>query len=296
MSLIEEIRIENLLNCILVNENVRPAMLLQPVNYHETSGKDPVTKSILHAIKKQFPELLFTEDYETYQGIIISKTEYHGQDISLERMGQILGYPCYQDFEHIDPAKNSYSMRVVAKEKNGMPIELFANVCKDTKKIKVFKQFARKAQSVLNREEYKKMLNGIEIVKVDVDVDVTIPVQALIDKLIKNKRLNKNEIDRIDNILYNFGFSEEKQLYFSQNFQYTNPLHRGILLDLLIKEKNDILSPFFPLYKYPEQQKKVDEIIAALEKDIVDVLEKTKLPSRYSRVTKKNQPTFVGIK
>lgn len=293
MSIVEEIKIENLLNCILVNENIRPAMLLQPVNYHETSGKDPITKSILHAIKTQFPELVFTEDYERYQGIIISKTEYHGQEISLERMGQILGYPCYQDFEYIDPNKSSYSIRVVAKEKNGMPIELFANVCKDTTKMKVFKQFAKKAQLVLKQEEYKRVLNGIDIVKVDVNVDVTIPVQALIDKLIKNKKLNQNEIDRIDNILYNFGFSEETQYYFSRNFQYNNPIHRGILLDLLVKDKNDVLSPFFPLYKYPEQQKKVDEIIAALEKDVVDVLEKTKLPLHHSRRTKKNQPALV---
>ena len=70
---------------------------------------------------------------------------------------------------------------------------------------------------------------------------------------------------------------------FNYSIQYNNQIHKGILLDLLIKEKNDTLSPFFPLQKYPHQQKEVDEIIKSLEKDILKILEKTKMPLIQTR-------------
>ena len=46
----------------------------------------PKTKSIIEKIKEKFPNLLFSEDYEIYQGVIISKNNYNGKkDISLEK-------------------------------------------------------------------------------------------------------------------------------------------------------------------------------------------------------------------
>jgi len=277
MSLIEQIGIENVLNSILVNENVRPAMLVQPANYNEATGKDPKTKSIIEAIKKRFPTLLFSEDYKTYQGVIISKTDYNGQEISLERMGEILGYPCYQDFDKINPAHISYSINVYAKQKNSnKPAELFSNVCKDETNVEEFKSFANKAKLTLNKKEYKDILDGIEIDKVDVQIEKIIPTQAIINKLIDNGILEQNELDEVQNILFNFGFSMELQLYFLENFQYTNPIHKGILLALLVREMNDILTPFTPLQDYPEQNKEVDKIIATWEKHLIDVLERTK--------------------
>jgi hypothetical protein len=277
MSLIEQIGIENVLNSILVNENVRPAMLVQPANYDEATGKDPKTKSIIEAVKKQFPTLLFSEDYKTYQGVIISKTDYTGQEISLERMGEILGYPCYQDFNAIDPTHISYSIDVYVKQKNTNEITyLFSNVCKDETNIEKFKSFADRAKLALNKKEYKDILNGIEIDKVGVEIEKIIPTQAIINKLIDNIQLQQDELDKIQNILFNFGFSMELQLYFLENFQYTNPIHKGILLSLLVNEVNDILSPFTPLQNYPEQKKNVYKIIEAWEKELIDVLERTK--------------------
>jgi len=277
MSLIEQIGIDNVLNSILVNENVRPAMLVQPANYDEATGKDPKTKSIVEAIQKQFPTLLFSEDYKTYQGVIISKTDYNGQEISLERMGEILGYPCYQDFNAIDPTHISYSINVYVKQKSTNEItDLFSNVCKDETNIEKFKSFADRAKLALNKKEYKDILNGIEIDKVGVEIEKIIPTQAIINKLINNIQLQQDELNKIQNILFNFGFSIELQLYFLENFQYTNPIHKGILLSLLVNEVNDTLSPFTPLQNYPEQKKHVYKIIEAWEKELIDILERTK--------------------
>ena len=276
MSLIEKIGIENVLNSILVNEDVRPAMLVQPANYDETTGKDPKTKSIIESIKKHFPKLLFSEDYKTYQGIIISKTQYNGEDISLERMGELLGYPCYRDFETINPADISYSIDIYAKEKNtNNRVELFSNICKDETNIEKFKSFADKAKIAFDKIEYNDILNGVEIDKVGVEINKIIPTQAIINKLVDNIKLEQQELDKIQNILFNFGFSMELQLYFLEKFQYNNPIHKGILLGLLVREKNDILTPFTPLQDYPEQKKKVYEIIESWEKDLIHVLEKT---------------------
>jgi len=278
MSILEKIGLVNVLNSILVNENVRSAMLVQPADYNEATGKDIKTKSIIEAIKGHFPDLIISEDYETYQGVIISKNNYNGQDISLERMGEILGYPCYRDFNNINPEKISYSIDVIVKEKNKNTTHLFANVCKDETSIEKFKRFTHKAKIAFDKEEYNDILNGVEIDKIYVEIRKNIPTQLIIRHLIENKSLEQNEIDKIQHILYNFGFSMELQFYFLDNFQYTNPIHKGILLDLLVKEKNDTLSPFYPLQEYPQQQKEVDEITKAWEKDILDILDKTKLP------------------
>jgi len=65
-------------------------------------------------------------------------------------------------------------------------------------------------------------------------------------------------------------------------FQYNNPIHKGILLNLLVIQKNNILSPFFPLQYYPQQQKEVEQITNILEKQIIEILEKTKIPLTQS--------------
>ena len=276
MSIIEQIGIENVLNAILVNENVRPAMLVQPANYNEATGKDPKTKSIIEAITKHFPTLLLSEDYQTYQGVIISKTQYNSQEISLERMGEILGYPCYKDFNAIDPTHISYSIDVYVKLKNSNEtIEIFSNICKDETNIEKFKTFAEKAKIALNKTEYKSILNGLEIDKVVVEIEKIIPTQAIINKLINNIQLQQDELNKVQNILFNFGFSMEMQLYFLEKFQYNNPIHKGILLSLLTNEVNNTLSPFTPLQNYPEEKTQVYKIIEAWEKELIDILERT---------------------
>lgn len=277
MSLIDEIGLENLLNVILVKEGIRPAMLIQPANYGETTSNDKITKSITQAIKRNFPYLIQSDKYKIFQGILISKIDYNNRtDISLEKMGEILGYPCYKDFI-TNSNETDYSVEVYAFVKNHQEISLFANVCKDETNIEQFKIFASKAKEVFDKPEYKNMfvLNGIEIDKVDVEITKNVSTQLIINKLIDNQKLDQDEIDKIQSILFNFGFSAVIQAYFLGSFQYNNPIHKGILLDLLVREQNDTLSPFTPLGDYPEQMKEVDKIIENWEKSLMYILEKT---------------------
>jgi hypothetical protein len=277
MSILETIGIDILINIILIKEDVRSAMLIQPVNYNESNGRGEKTKSILDAIKREFPELKQSEDYETYQGIIISKTDYNGKkDISLENMGEILGYPCYKDFNNIGINDTSYEINIYAYLNTGKKIEIFANICKDESQLEIFQKIALKAKEALDKEEYKDLLGDNEVKKIDVEINKNISIQIIIDKLIKNQTINVEDKNKIMNIFYNFGFDTEVQFSFEDNFQYNNPIHKGILLGLLLNEKNYVLSPFIPLEKYPEQSKKVDEIIESWGNDIMKTINETK--------------------
>jgi len=279
VSLVDKIGMANTLNLVLVNEDIRPAMLIQPADYGEATEKGFKTQSILQAIQETFPHLKQSHLYDIYQGILISKKDYNGQkDITLERMGQILGYPCYLEFNSLNRDQTYYSIEVVVLKHT---VQLFANLCQDTTKyIDAFHQFAEKATSALNNDRYKELYGLNMPIKVDIEVYEIIPTEMIINKLIENRHcLEPKEIDKVQNILYNFGFSIELQLYFLNDFQYHNPVHKGILLGLLVKEKHDTLVPFFPLQNYPRQQKEVEYITNGLEKNILDVLEKTKITS-----------------
>lgn len=51
--------IANILNAILVNEGVRSAMLIQPADYNEKTGKDKITFSFVSKIKKTITSITF---------------------------------------------------------------------------------------------------------------------------------------------------------------------------------------------------------------------------------------------
>jgi hypothetical protein len=280
MSVYEEkyLPITIILNCILVNENVRPAMLVQPADYKERTHSDPRTNSIIEGIKTYFPNFILTTDYETYQGVIISKIDYDyngNKNISLKEMGKILGYPCYEDFTTIDNDKISYTIEIYAKNNQNNQIQILANKCKDITKLEEFNSLANKAKNAFTKKEYSELLNGFEIKDVYVESFQNIPTQIIINKLLSNDKLEQTELDKVQNILFNFGFSNELLFYFMIYFQYNNPIHKGILLELLLKEKHDILLPFYPLQNYPTQSKKVCEIIEQWEKGLLIILEKT---------------------
>ena len=81
----------------------------------------------------------------------------------------------------------------------------------------------------------------------------------------------------IYNILYNLGFSMSLQLYVHLNFQFDNPVHRGILLSLLLNSKHRIIEPFCPLQLFPEQDKHVNIITDEWEFELINIIGKTRI-------------------
>lgn len=276
--------VENILNAILVNEGVRSAMLIQPVDYGEATGTGKKTSSIVKAIIKLFPNLVSSDDYTTYQGTIISKQSYDGKVISSEKMGEILSYPCFRDFETLDREKPLFNLKlVVSYNDNDKEIQLFNNICKDIKTVSELNALSIKAFKALTNLKYKGILNDIKIKKINkvyVNIENIIPIQYIINKLISKKKLSREEIDVIIEVLFNMGYSDELSGY---DFQYNNPIHIGIVLELLVKSKYDILSPFYPLQNYPKQQKEVDKITMELETALLDILDKTKTTKTTTR-------------
>lgn len=275
MNFIKDIHIENIFNAILVNENIRPAMLVQPIDYNERKGTDKKTLTIVNGIKKLFPNLYLTDNYQHYQGTIISKKKLSldNEFISLEKMGFILGYPCYKNFQNFDRDTDLFALELIVSYNNNINIQLFANVCENKQQLNKFNLIAQKAFDIFTSEKYKYILKGININKVYVNVENIISTQSVIDKLITNNKITEEEKEKIIDILYNCGFSDNLSEY---DFQYNNNIHKGILLDILLKEKYDILSPFYPLQTYPIQQKEIEKITIQLEKGLIQILNKTK--------------------
>jgi hypothetical protein len=271
MSLINEIGLNNLLNIILVLENIRPAFLIQPVDYGETSHNDPKTKYILKCIKDNFPNLIHSFTYETYQGIIISKSDYNNRyDIDTTTMGKILGYPCYLEFNNLDRNNEIYSITVIVKFIDGKKVDVFTNVCKDLLNLHIFQTLAQKIKEVL--------MNNIELLDnrvtdVYINYNIIVSHQSIINKLLSNGKIKKDDIFLISNIFYNNDYNDSIISKIMKTLQYDNPIHIGILLNILINDKNDILSPFYPLYKYPNERTNIKIISKNLSDDLLFILE-----------------------
>jgi hypothetical protein len=276
--LTKNIGIEELINVILVNENVRPAILIQPADYKEATGADKKTKSILMSIKNNFPNLVFSEKYKgSYQGIIISKKVYDNEVINLDDMGKILGYPCYNDFSNLDREKVTYSigLRAVLTDGKG-DAEIFSNACSNNSIRPTFDKLAMDATNVLKSN---KLIKSI-IEKVEVVEYIEIPTSIIINKLINNTILNQAEKDKIQNILYNFGFGFDIQFFFKTDFDYQNKVHKGILLGLLVYERNDPIQPFSPLQQYSKKiNQQYNDVILKWESELIVALQNTKTKS-----------------
>jgi len=277
MSLLDIIHLDDLINVILVKEKVRPAMLFQPINYKERTHYDPNSHAILEEIKNTFPYLIQSGNYNTYQGVIISYENYDNQEIDLVEMGKILGYPCYKDYGNINEDEISYSIKINAIFESGLSEEIIVNRTQDLTKLKLFDNYVIQFEEVLRKEETIQLL-GETINKVEVEIQETIPVIYIINKLINNEKMTHREKDEIENILYNIGFSETiLSNCFTTSFQIDNPIHKGILLGLLLNYKNDTLQPFYPLQYHPDKDEQVYEIIKKWEYSLIYILENTKI-------------------
>jgi hypothetical protein len=264
-----EIGLYNLINLILVKERIRPAFLLQP----QDEGNENIGE-IINTIKMYFPELLHSTDYSIYQGIIISYDDFNGTIISSSDMGKILGYPCYKDYEKIDHINdNTYTAEIIVNMESGNSISIIRNKCLDESTKPTFQKIAKMIKIILQKEEYIQMLRD-KVISVVVNFEINYSINAVIEKLINNKKLNETDIDIITETLYNLGFEENIEM--ESNIQYNNPIHKGIILGLLIYFKNDLLKPFYPL----QSQVVYSEVMKETEKwkeELTETIKNTKI-------------------
>lgn len=273
--------IDPLINAILVSEGIRPAMLVQPVDYDETTDKDPVTKSILNTIRTHFPELKHSPFYKEFPGILISTKLYDTHSIRMdESIGEILGYPCYKNFANINRDNAiTYSIHLNAYMPDGSVHDIFANLCADESKLMQFADIAKQAELAINKPKYNALL-GEGKKRIRVVSNPIIPTKVLIEKLLSKEDLTKDDMDAIQNIFFNFDFSKDFQKFFSKTFQQDNSTHVGILLGILLNERNNLLSPFYPLPLHPAEYEEVKLLTLRWEKGVAHILEQTKVEER----------------
>lgn len=249
-----------LVNAILVQNNLRPAFLVQPINYNEYSfEKREKTDKILFELLEQFPNLLHTE---CSSGVIISKQSYKTEIISTsERLGEILGYPSAKDFEYIisHPDEPDVTVNLYCNNLSNPPIHILANRCK----LENVDRDKHYFENIVT--EFAKLSTPYNLM---VKLDYTISIKSLINKLLNNETLNEKEIFEINNYIWNLSMETLNEY----PFDYTNPVHKGIVLTLLSYCENDLVSPFYPLQQYPDEMPKVYEITRKWENELLRIL------------------------
>jgi len=233
---------DELISAFLVEHEIRPAMLIQPQNYGEVNKHNLITCFKLEGISIKFPNLIQTEI--GFNGILLSKVPIDISDLTSTKLGQILGYPSFMDYEQIHPDIESSCVDVFVYLKNGSKKQLFANCCLN-ENVEYAKNyltdFSNKASNVLFVDAYYK--NIIE--RVGIEVNHIIPTKKLIE-LLMNNQLSEYDKSEILNLLWNLGFEK----LCSYEFNYSDPFHKGILMTLLTHYDNNPLDPFFPLQQW----------------------------------------------
>jgi hypothetical protein len=115
-------------NAMLVEHDVRPAFLIQSIDYNEWENgaytKGPITTQILWSLKPYF------KIYPTHQGFIISKKTIdhleQNKPLNDTIIGELIGYPCAGHLENDATRKFSYSVMI---DFYGRKAELMAVMC-----------------------------------------------------------------------------------------------------------------------------------------------------------------------
>ncbi len=256
-----KIHIDYLINGILTCERIRPAMLLQIVDFRSKSVCDK-TIDELH----NFGLIAI----ENYGGIIFSKSETLSKYTDI---GEILGYPeeCIIDFNKIvnynltdKEYENMYSISLTFNyiiNGDKQVGEILVNRCIGNKE-ELFYDIVEKSNELLKTNKYKNFLNNysyngkvyhIEIINFELNIEKTITIESIINKMKNYELLNENDIYTISNFLYNYNLIDEDNKIIYNKFDQKNPNHISVILTLLLFIKDD------PYYKTtPEHE---DELI-----------------------------------
>jgi hypothetical protein len=285
------IGLDELLNCILVEKDVRPAMLIQPADYDEATYKDAKTAAKLIAIKQQFPDLI--QSIVGGGEIIISKHKISPEDITENAtMGKILGYPCYADYQYTLDNKDAIKVRIeiIVNLKPGLNndnLQLLAYVCRDERFFAESQAFAKNCVDVLKADP----LVGKLIDSVSAKKTVIMPAKYLINKLVNNEEITQSEKGEIIDKIWNLGFPEkEGGKVIKINYQFQNPVHRGMIIALLTVYDNNQMKPFWPL-QYRKEHRQVDKISVAWAKELIRTFRETESAdgAGLTRKTRRNR-------
>ena len=250
-------------------------MLIQPADYNETTYEDPQTEAKLLAIKQQFPDLI--QSVVDGGEVIISKHKYRPEDIDENAtMGKILGYPCYADYQYTLDNKDAIKVGIdiTVHLKPGFDNDsthMISYMCKDERFYAESQAFAATCEKVLKADpNVGKIILGVVAEK-----RIIMPIKYLINKLSHNEALTQSEGEAVINNIWNLGFPEDLgREIVSINYQFKNPVHRGMIISLLSLCDNNQMEPFWPL-QYRKEHRDVDAISASWARELIRLFKET---------------------
>lgn len=222
----------NLINAYLVDVGVRPAALLQPVDF-KNETEVYVT---LDTIKKIFPNLYHIPNY---QGILLSKIMITEPINTCKKLGKILGYPYSDEFKKIlDENISGYIIELNCYYSDGdllYKTQIIVNRCIELNKLKEFKEIEEKANKYIGNK-----LDGIEIIKFNIHYEKNYNTKEILDHVYHYKPYHADIIYHIGNIIYNMGIENTE---FIDSFNYHNRFHRTIIIIILYIDYCNIRLP-----------------------------------------------------
>jgi hypothetical protein len=283
-NIIDTIGLEEYMNAVLVENNGRPAFMIQPSDYNEKTAKDTVTKRKLDNIKIHFPDLY---QLKTDWGIIISKKKLDSKSIKTnEDIGKILGYHCYKYYEKTqNPNIERINYEIIIKLKNKKSLkyysthhQLFAEVCIDRSSYKKRLQDKNTIESILRSDKLLgNLIDSVELIE-----SAEIPPNMLLSKLQNKETIDENTMDQLINYFWNINFSS-KLLKIIRYTDMKNDYNRGIICTLLSYYINNPLEPFFPLFNFPDQEPDVHKKEEDFSKSLIHLLTSKKKSSTKTK-------------
>ena len=176
------------INAVLVSCEVRPAFLVQSIDYNEQEN-GPITSNILSCLEKYF------SINKTHNGFLVSETKIEKTDeMTDEKIGEMIGYPCAGHLNYEEKRNFCYTVYAANDTEK---VELLAVIC-DSNNDNWFMQFALIANDVME--------------KLFIDVDVYYRCRNIIKKqqlieIIKNKtkdEFDEREKTQILNLFWNY--------------------------------------------------------------------------------------------
>jgi hypothetical protein len=144
-----------------------------------------------------------------------------------KRLGKLLGYPCYNDYDE-RPTEEHYEYSLDVRFKDGAVVNVIVNHCASNSKAREFNILRDKLESLLRSTPAV----GILVDKVVVKADTLTPNATLVRMManVKFSKLNltDSQIEKIWNELENLGFGKLKS-----STDLRDPIHRGVIAVLL---------------------------------------------------------------
>lgn len=270
-----------LLNCHLIRAGVRPAALLEPVDYGDATAAGPRTAKFLASLRAQFPDIRQTvTDY----GVFLTPDDdtaastaalSAGADLSDAAVrGRLLGYPCAAD------TADNFVIHVMTTYRSE-PFAIISNVAMDLSKLDQFRAIAAGANAVIQANKALRADFG----EVTVATRKITTILELINKILAAEELTADEMKQLKDAL-----SDEfrgRNQYFIDNFDsivdVKNPVHIGILLALLCDLNAQPWSPLYPINLLP-QYPEIKRGLEGFGTSLLSVLENTKTEKPAIRV------------